>query len=174
MFIPRRTREKARRTRRRLLFWNEAKERTRKRRHQSVIRPIVAMMSAGLLLAGCFAKIHELPAQPEHAEAVYYRSQRNTMNFTIPQLFIFAGLAGIFIGPEYAFLRRRSLGSPGGGSRSFWHGEPQRPGNRQLHVERVRRQSGHGLLCDQQTSEVRTSARRKRALSTVSGILFPL
>ncbi|HET9312578.1 MAG TPA: patatin-like phospholipase family protein [Nitrospira sp.] len=34
-------------------------------------RPIVAMMSAGLLLAGCFAKIHELPAQPEHAEALF-------------------------------------------------------------------------------------------------------
>src|SRR5688572_33220740 len=69
MFIPRRTREKARRTRRRLLFWNEAKQRTR--RHHSVIRPIVATMSAGLLLAGCFAKIHELPAQPEHAEALF-------------------------------------------------------------------------------------------------------
>ena len=36
-----------------------------------MIRPIVAMMSAGLLLAGCFAKIHELPAQREHAEALF-------------------------------------------------------------------------------------------------------
>ena len=36
-----------------------------------MIRPLVAMMSAGLLLAGCFAKIHELPVQPEHAEALF-------------------------------------------------------------------------------------------------------
>ncbi|HET9844814.1 MAG TPA: patatin-like phospholipase family protein [Nitrospira sp.] len=35
------------------------------------MRPIVAVMSAGLLLTGCFAKIHELPAQPEDAEAMF-------------------------------------------------------------------------------------------------------
>jgi predicted acylesterase/phospholipase RssA len=35
------------------------------------MRPIAAVLSAGLLLSGCFAKIHELPAQPEHAEALF-------------------------------------------------------------------------------------------------------
>jgi hypothetical protein len=35
------------------------------------MRPLVAVMSACLLLTGCFAKIHELPAQPEDAEAMF-------------------------------------------------------------------------------------------------------
>ena len=31
----------------------------------------VAVLSASILLTGCFAKIHELPSQPESAEALF-------------------------------------------------------------------------------------------------------
>ena len=36
-----------------------------------MIRHVAALFGAGVLLTGCFAKIQELPSQPESAEALF-------------------------------------------------------------------------------------------------------
>ena len=35
------------------------------------MRHVAAVLSASILVTGCFAKIHELPSQPEGAEALF-------------------------------------------------------------------------------------------------------
>jgi len=36
-----------------------------------MMAPVVVVLTMSLLLTGCFAKIYELPSQPEHAEALF-------------------------------------------------------------------------------------------------------
>ena len=36
-----------------------------------MMKRVAAVVSAGVLFTGCFAKIHELPSQPESAESLF-------------------------------------------------------------------------------------------------------
>ena len=102
-------------------------------------------------MTGCFAKIHELPSQPEDAEALFA---------PLPDQDFMVGLAVSGGGSRAATFAAGALEALAELPVRLGTEKTQRARNRQLHVECIRRQSGHRLLCDQETPEVRTGARR--------------